>query len=37
VARVLREGEINLTFKRNFDVSEIAKWVELEKELQGLN
>jgi hypothetical protein len=30
VSRVLREGEINLTFRRNFDISEVLEWEELE-------
>jgi hypothetical protein len=29
VSRVLREGEINLTFRRNFDISEVLEWEEL--------
>jgi hypothetical protein len=32
---VLRGGDINLAFRRNFDNSEIAKWDELERELEG--
>jgi hypothetical protein len=32
---VLRGGEINPTFRRNFDSSEIAEWDELEKRIRG--
>jgi hypothetical protein len=32
----LRGGEINLTFRSNFDSSEISEWEELERELEGV-
>jgi hypothetical protein len=36
VSRVLRRGEINLTFMRNFNISEVLEWEELERELEGV-
>jgi hypothetical protein len=36
VARVLRGGVINLTFRRNFGAHERMEWEELERELEGI-
>jgi hypothetical protein len=36
VSRVLRGGEINLTFRRNFESHERVEWDELERELEGI-
>jgi hypothetical protein len=36
LSRVLRRGEINLTFRQNFDTTEIAEWEDLEAELEGV-
>jgi hypothetical protein len=36
VSRVLSGGEINPTFRRIFDTSEITEWEELEAELEGV-
>jgi hypothetical protein len=36
VSRVLREGEINLTFRQNFNTSEVGEWEEMESELEGV-
>jgi hypothetical protein len=33
---VLSGGEINPTFRRIFDTSEITEWEELEAELEGV-
>jgi hypothetical protein len=35
VSRVLRGGGINLTFRRNFNTSEMGEWDDLESELEG--
>jgi hypothetical protein len=35
VARVLKDKEVNLSFRRNFDNGEVLKWEELERELEG--
>jgi hypothetical protein len=36
VSRVFREGEINLTFRQNFNTSEVGEWEEMESELEGV-
>jgi hypothetical protein len=36
VSRVLRGGGINLTFRRNFNTSEMGEWDDLESELEGV-
>jgi S-adenosylmethionine:diacylglycerol 3-amino-3-carboxypropyl transferase len=36
VARVLKDGEVNLSFRRNFDSKEVIEWEELERELEGV-
>jgi hypothetical protein len=33
IFRVLGNGQINLTFRRNFEASELMEWMELESEL----
>jgi hypothetical protein len=36
VSRVLESGQINLTFRRNFDAPEWREWAELESELANI-
>jgi hypothetical protein len=36
VSRALRGGELNLTFRPNFNTSEVGEWEELENELVGV-
>jgi hypothetical protein len=37
VARVLKDGEVNLSFRRNFDREEVIEWEELEREVEGVS
>jgi hypothetical protein len=36
VSRVLGGGEINLSFRRNFNTSEVEEWEKIESELEGV-
>jgi hypothetical protein len=34
---VLKDGEVNLSFRRNFDREEVIEWEELEREVEGVS